>query len=341
MIEKQVNLEVLTNLQQKIEEIKELYANDYIKDEELALLVEGFIESKSPVRRSTERVRGRPRSSRDLTPFYEPVKNLRVEGVKRPEIRIQLGLKEYEFGRIIRHLLETRQTEQMAKGPPNRTIEVSLQKKEGQKTKEAFKIVVERHLANNPNEILTLGQIGIEIGVSRERVRQIRVEYEVENKVKLPFKKRYKEVIPEKELDKTVKKMGSLSIKEIVDQLEVRYGDITRSRARINRAERKTLRNRIIRLRNKEAWGDIRIAGETGLPLSLVRSTLNQLRAEKKVKRVRKIYRNEQEARDFEDKILEMINVQHLTNRQIAAITGDKLGTIAGYRGRLRLEGRL
>ena len=73
-----------------------------------------------------------------------------------------------------------------------------------EKTKEAFKIVVERHLANNPNEILTLGQIGIEIGVSRERVRQIRVEYEVKNKVKLPFKKRYKEVIPEKELDKTV-----------------------------------------------------------------------------------------------------------------------------------------
>lgn len=339
MIERETNLEALTKLQQKIEEVKELYAEEYIKDEELSLLVDSFIESKSPFKRSTER-REHP-VTRDLTPFYEPVKKSRAEGVKGPETRIQLGLKGYELGRIVRHLLETGQTKQMAKGPPNRTIEVSLQKEEGQKTKEAFKIVVERHLANNPNEILVLGNIGIEIGVSRERVRQIKVEYEAENKVKLPFKKRYKKVIPEKELDKKVKKMGNLSVKEIVNQLGVRFADVSQSRARINRAERKTLRNRIIRIRNQEGWGDTRIAGEIGLPLSLVRSTLNQLRAEKKVRRVRKVYRSEQEARDFEDKIEEMIKVQHLSNRKIAAITGDKLGTIVGYRGRLKDQGRL
>src|SRR3989344_1685830 len=110
MIERPSNLEVLTKLQLEIEEVKELYASGYIKDEELSLLVEGFIESKSPVRNYTRR---------EISPDDEINKEIiRLRGVHTPNktVQSQLNLSSSEYSFRLKALISNDLVEKMKAG---------------------------------------------------------------------------------------------------------------------------------------------------------------------------------------------------------------------------------
>lgn len=200
---------------------------------------------------------------------------LRAQGLENKNIREQLGLTPNQYKYIIYKLL-------------NRGEIIKYQPRSGRgSVRFALEKILDRCLAQDPNRSITLAKLAREIGVTRERVRQLYGEIAAQREVPPVISRRLHED-PEK-IYRTVAELKAqgLSLKQISEKLNVTQRLIKQAQTRNAENKLAARRNRVKELRN-QGYGDKKIAEITGISLPTVKNTSQNLIRKNEVKRLRR-----------------------------------------------------
>lgn len=214
--------------------------------------------------------------------------------------------------------------------------EILINQKETQPriiSRPAFEQILEDCLRNDPNRTICLANIAKELGISRERTRQLYNKIAKEKDV--PIVKSKKMPVSPEELDQKVEKLTQegLNSRAISGMLQIRFKEIEHARARNNRLRKERQKNLVRQLR-KQGCGNKEIAEKTGISLFNVAGILKHLRNNGEKARLRIKRASEDELSKRDTKVMEL-RERHFTRIQIADETGLSLHLVGNSIQRL------
>lgn len=272
--------------------------------------------------------RAYPKLSQDYTQIDEAIKNLRTQGIKAVDIRQQLGLTVHQLGNRVSELI--------------RRGEIQNLRKEN-KARVALEQALDRHLDANPNKPIVLAELGREIGVSTERIRQLYDEIATQRPV--PFKKARKIEGPQEVFWQKAKELFSqgLSPKQVAQELHITVSLANKIKSSIYQLATQTRRKENetqVRELRQQGFGNKKISEMTGIKLPVVTKFLQNLFTKDQGLRLKRMRRNKEEAERFEEWVKQLrLDPRNLNIRQIAEITGEKKSVIGNYINKLIAKG--
>lgn len=268
------------------------------------------------------------------TNYDEEIKRLRAEGLKNEEIRNKLGLTP---GR-----LDSRITKLIKEGAVEPRSDIRSSGKGGARF--TLEQVLDKYIEQNPGKIIILADIAKEIGVSRERVRQLYLQIASQRTVPPAISLfRKLKVAQDETFDQQVKELvlQGIDSKEIARRLQVTKKLVLQVKSSNYRRELEIRRSQIQDLK-KRGFSTRDIIEMTGFSEGSINKILATLRGKGEVKRSRKRYKTKAEVECFKEQISQLrLESGKLTYKQIAEITGESETTIGNYVNRLIREGRI
>lgn len=269
---------------------------------------------------------GGGRRPQDNTRVLEDIKTLRAQGLKNDEIREKLGLTLGQYHARLQKLMKAGEVEAKPKGGGARF---------------AIEQVLEQYMAQNPGKAIILADVAREVGLSRERVRQLFHQIAAKREVPPLISRGLNG--PQDEFDQKVRELllEDLDISEITKKLHVTRNIVAKARVRINRIILKE-REEIIKPLREQGLTDKRITEITDLPGRVVSRILQNLYKRGEAEKPRKQYRTRQEAKLFTEQVAQLKHdPRNLSHAQIAKITGESIPVVWNYIRKLQVEGRV
>lgn len=196
----------------------------------------------------------------------------------------------------------------------------------------ALEQLLDKYSIQNPGRPIVQAALAIELGVSRERIRQLYYEIAAEKEVPPLVSRKFEG--DRRQLDRQVKELmaqGIQDLGEVAQRLCVTKKLVLQAKSRNRRKELKTRNDLIKNLRNQD-FGDKAILEMTGLSRGVVNGALSALRRTDDATRLRKKYRTEAEIEHFKEQLVQLrLDPRNLTTKQIAKLTGENEYTISGY----------